>query len=301
MRLLPTSIICLLLAVSAHAQEVPALANTTGPVQPMGGVETGMISPVKVKLSPNEAHAVALATKWMENPDKPRWEDDGSVRYLFGATLPTLVCAPLQICAIRLQPGEVVEGIDSGDSVRWKFSPSVVGNPAGEITEVLVKVTDAALETSIRITTDRRAYTIRLRSTQKEWMPALSFDYPDQVQSEWAAYAAARTKKVTSTTLPTGQTFDELDFGFKLSGDKPRWLPLRVYSDGTKTFIQFPPSMASGESPALLSMDNGEEQLVNYRPMGDRYVVDKVLDRAELISGVGKHAQRVTITRVGKR
>ncbi|MDC9654345.1 P-type conjugative transfer protein TrbG [Xanthomonas perforans] len=277
------------------------MATNTGPVQPMGGVETGMISPVKVKLSPNEAHAVALASKWMENPDKPRWEDDGSVRYLYGATLPTLVCAPLQICAIRLQPGEEVEGIDSGDSVRWKFSPSVVGNPAGKITEVLVKVTDAALETSIRITTDRRAYTIRLRSTQKEWMPALSFDYPDQVESEWAAYAAARTKKVTSTTLPTGQTFDELDFGFKLSGDKPRWLPLRVYSDGTKTYIQFPPSMASGESPALLSMDNGEEQLVNYRPLGDRYVVDKVLDRAELISGVGKHAERVTITRLRKR
>ncbi|EED6798137.1 P-type conjugative transfer protein TrbG, partial [Salmonella enterica subsp. enterica serovar Enteritidis] len=41
------------------------------------------------------------------------------------------------------------------------------------------------------------------------------------------------------------------------------------------------------------------EKLVNYRPIGDRYVVDKVLDRASLIVGVGRNQTEVTITRTG--
>jgi type IV secretion system protein VirB9 len=36
---------------------------------------------------------------------------------------------------------------------------------------------------------------------------------------------------------------------------------------------------------------------VNYRVMGNRYVVDAALDRAALISGVGGDQQRVVITR----
>jgi type IV secretion system protein TrbG len=38
-------------------------------------------------------------------------------------------------------------------------------------------------------------------------------------------------------------------------------------------------------------------QIVNYRVQGNRYVVDAVLDRAALISGVGSGQQRVVISR----
>jgi type IV secretory pathway VirB9-like protein len=41
--------------------------------------------------------------------------------------------------------------------------------------------------------------------------------------------------------------------------------------------------------------------MVNYRMLGNRYVVDRVLDRAELISGVGSGQTRVVITRDGTR
>ena len=41
-------------------------------------------------------------------------------------------------------------------------------------------------------------------------------------------------------------------------------------------------------------------KLVNYRPIGDRYVVDKVIDRAALIQGVGSDQIKVTITHKGK-
>jgi type IV secretion system protein VirB9 len=39
--------------------------------------------------------------------------------------------------------------------------------------------------------------------------------------------------------------------------------------------------------------------MVNYRMQGDRYVVDRVLDRAELVTGVGSGQTRVLITRDG--
>jgi type IV secretion system protein TrbG len=41
--------------------------------------------------------------------------------------------------------------------------------------------------------------------------------------------------------------------------------------------------------------------MVNYRMLGNRYVVDRVLDRAELISGVGSGQTRVVITREAAR
>jgi type IV secretion system protein VirB9 len=40
---------------------------------------------------------------------------------------------------------------------------------------------------------------------------------------------------------------------------------------------------------------------VNYRIAGDRYIVDRVLDRAELVYGVGGGQTRELITRDGAR
>ena len=45
--------------------------------------------------------------------------------------------------------------------------------------------------------------------------------------------------------------------------------------------------------------DNPE--IINYRADGDRFVVDQVLERAALISGVGRHQTKVEIVREGGR
>jgi type IV secretory pathway VirB9-like protein len=44
-----------------------------------------------------------------------------------------------------------------------------------------------------------------------------------------------------------------------------------------------------------------QEQLVNYRMVDDRYVVDQVIDRAALIRGVGRHQERIEIAREGSQ
>ena len=298
-------------AAPAFAQStVPALAQDAGATVTQESLpNVQLVSPARVTLDAKEAHGARLADQWKAHPDKPRRGEDGAVKYLFGATLPTLVCTPLEVCAIKLQPGEVVNDVHAGDTARWKITPATQGSGAATTTLIVVKPTDAGLTTNLMVTTDRRIYTIRLASTQRDWIPVLSFDYPDDVEREWTAWKVAQTKQIADNTLPaTGQNIANLDFGFRMSGDSPSWKPVRVYSDGSKTYIQFDSVNFGGDAPALVALaDDGglfsspSEQLVNYRVIGDRYVVDKVMARAALITGVGRKQTKVVITRTGSK
>jgi len=286
---------------SSIAADIPALkpdnaANALAPVP--------MISGKKIYLDGKESYGISLANEWKSHPDKPRRGGDGSVKYLYGATLPTLACTPLQVCSIKLQPGETVNDIHAGDTARWHVNLAQSGTGPEMTTLVIVKPTDAGLVTNMLITTDRRVYTIKLASTQKSWMPVLSFDYPEDLTSALAAYKAKQTKDYRSTTLASGQNINNLDFNYRISGDQPRWRPLRVYSDGHKTYIQFASTNFSGDAPALVELGNDgglfrqpSQQVINYRVIGDRYVIDNVVDRVALISGVGSNQTRVVITR----
>jgi P-type conjugative transfer protein TrbG len=293
-------------------QDVPALAvnqsqavqTQASQLQPENLPPVPLMSNARVRLDAKETHGVRLANEWKQRPDKPRQAADGSVKYLYGATLPTLVCTPLQVCSIQLQAGEVVNDLHTGDKQRWRITPATSGKGEYKTTYVIVKPTDAGLTTNLILTTDRRLYTIKLVSTQHEWIPVLSFDYADDVDRAWADYRAEQARQVNATTLPTGENLAALDFNFELDGDEPSWRPTRVYTDGQKTYIQFASTNFGGEAPALVALGNDggiftdpSEQLVNYRVIGDRYVIDKVLDRAALITGVGGDQVKVTITR----
>lgn len=289
-----------LMIAPTFAQNVPALAVSKSEAL----TKINLLSPDNVKLNVKEIDSIRLANQWKNHPDRPHHGADGSVKYLFGATLPTLICTPLQVCNIALQPGEVVNDVHAGDNARWKITPAMMGTKENATTVIVVKPTDAGLVTNLSVATDRRLYSIKLVSTQNKWMPVLSFDYPDDIEREWAAYREQHEQQVFNTTLSTGQNVANLDFGFCISGDNPRWKPIRVYTDGSKTYIQFPSASFSGEAPALVDRSNdgglfskASEKIVNYRVIGDRYVVDKVLERASLIVGVGRHQTEVTITR----
>ena len=85
--------------------------------------------------------------------------------YNFGAGLPTVVCAPLRVCMIELQAGEKLEGEPQiGDSVRWNIAPALYGNGEQTTPIIVLKPQMAGLDTNLLITTDRRAYYLRLIS-----------------------------------------------------------------------------------------------------------------------------------------
>ncbi|MER0217386.1 MAG: P-type conjugative transfer protein TrbG [Nitrosomonas sp.] len=262
------------------------------------------------QLTPQERAAIDLAKKWQAvNPTgtKPVAGPDGSIRFLFGSQQPSIVCAVLQVCDIELQPGEQVNSIHLGDQARWLIEPAVTGQGSAEVQHLIVKPLDVGLETSLVVTTNRRTYHMRLRSHRRDFMPRVSFTYPEDALIKWDAIRDKESHTMgirkSRTISETGEYLGNLDFAYAVSGDAA-WKPLRVYNDGQKTIIQMPAIMAQTEAPTLLLLNkeggifsDDETVMVNYRLQGDRYIVDTVFDKAILIAGVGGSQSRVTITR----
>ena len=145
-------------------------------------------------------------------------------------------------------------------------------------------------------------------------MPRVAFDYPGDPALQWRLYRTSLAdKQLLANAKAQAPKPDEFDFAYAISGDNPPWRPLRVYSDGVKTYILFPPNVGSSELPALTEIEddtslfgidsffNGPSlRLVTYRFTGHRFEADKVLTHARLSAGVGSSAQTVTIKKLGR-
>ena len=258
-------------------------------------------------LTSQEKAALAIGKRWAAGSAsgiKPVSGPNGAVRFLFGAQQPSIVCAVLQVCDVALQPGEQVNSINLGDTARWTVEPAITGSGATEVQHLIIKPMDVGLETSLVVTTNRRSYHFRLRSHRTEYMPQVSFTYPEEAQAKWDAIQRREKQERTDNTLPaTGEYLGDLSFDYELSGSAS-WKPVRVYNDGRKTIIEMPGTMQQTEAPTLLVVrkegglfTDDETVLVNYRVQGNRYIVDTVFDRAILIAGVGSSQDRVTISR----
>lgn len=200
-----------------------------------------------------------------------------------------------RVTDIVLEPGEVLGAVASGDTARWVIGDTTSGAGAGKRVHILVKPYAAGLSTNLVITTDRRTYHIALASVRSVGMSALSWTYPQDAllaikRSEEAALAAA--------PVAVGLDVDRLHFNYAISGDTPRWRPLRAFDDGRQTYIEFPASLAVGEAPPLFLVGaKGEAQLVNYRLRGRYYVIDRIFEVAELRLGT-KRQDVVRLTRI---
>jgi type IV secretion system protein VirB9 len=280
--------------VAAHAQTVPALdvsvhppavtaqqadASNSQSVNPPPPIN--LLSGKETSLNALERRSVSLSKEWINSAENPARGDNGRVVYTFGATLPSVVCSPLHVCDIELQAGEVVNDYHAGDPVRWKVTP--------------------ALRTNLDVATDRRMYIIQLVSRTNEWMPSVGFAYPEDTQASWQAYHDAQELQQQATVLPTGENLATLDFNYRIDGKAVEWKPLRVYTTGHKTYVQFSAAVAHGDLPTLVALGTGKvEALVNYRKVDDRFEVDLLLRKFALIRGVGRHQQRIDITYTGK-
>ena len=202
-----------------------------------------MLSP-SAPLKRKSQISVDLVHRWQNKHVMPTMGPRGEVRFIYGATQDTVVGAPQRISDIGLQPGEIVQNINLGDPVGWSCPPAISGSGAEQRTHVMCKPADAGLETTLAIQTNRRSYSVELVSTQKNYMPIVGWSYPDDQVASWAAYQ--QQMGTTQQTIP-GDGYIRYD----LSGDNPPWRPITAYSDGRKTYIQFPPAMAYGKAPVL--------------------------------------------------
>jgi type IV secretion system protein VirB9 len=261
----------------------------------LSSASTWATSSAAQEMSANEAKATSISGKWRGSRGLVTKGADGKVVFLYGEVQPSVVCSPLQVCDIELQAGEVVRDVLVGDTVRWKVEPATSGAVGGQAIHLIVKPSEPDLVSSMVVTTSRRTYHIQLKSHQTQYMARVGFEYPEDVNQKFAEINA----RMEARTIPgAGVPAEALNFGYQTSG-RARWKPSRVYSDGTKTYIQFPSSFAGQDAPVLFVVSGGENRIVNYRVKGTLMIVDYMVDRAVLVSGVGWKQEKITIKRGG--
>ncbi len=282
------------------------IAGTPAPNTEVDGkIPKGYQPRTDAPLSSTGLEAVRVSETWRVGQNAPAAGPDGRVLYAYGAGLPIVVCAPLRVCMIELQRGERVTGEPQiGDSVRWNISPAMYGQGEESTSVIVLKPQEPGLDTSLLITTDRRAYYLRIVSKPQEYVARVAFSYPDEDHSlKWqqhllAQRAQAQESRRDAQLLPAMITADKLNFDYKITGASDQLRPVRVFDDGAKTYIQMRPEIQNREAPVLVVLgSDGKGEMTNYRVHQQTYVVDRLFERAQLILGAGKKAQKVEITR----
>jgi type IV secretion system protein VirB9 len=204
--------------------------------------------------------------------------------------------APGQVTDIALQEGEKLVGpgpVAAGDTVRWMIGDTLSGTGAAARVHILVKPTRPDISTNLVINTDRRTYHLELRATPRTFMASVSWTYPaDEL------IALRRAEEVAARAEPVADhlALEQLNFDYRIEGDRPAWRPVRVFDDGRRTLIEFPPAIARTEMPPFFIVGKeGTAELANYRVTGRYLVVDRLFERAELRLGAGRRQQRVQL------
>ena len=207
-------------------------------------------------------------------------------------TLYQVFAAPMRITDIALEPGERILGQPaSGDVVRWILAIGKSMASGVEQSHIYLKPTRPDLETNLAINTDRRSYLLELRSYADTYMAAVVWRYPEDELARVGAQASELAAAQKSASPVVG--IEALNFNYTIQPVKgaPAWTPIQCFDDGRKTFVRFPPAMLVREAPALFVLRDHETELVNYRVKGDTYVIDRLIDSAEL--RVGQQEQEI--------
>lgn len=241
--------------------DVEAPAPTQPPRQRRGRVEP----PLQVLAAANTAAR-----------QRPTPDAFSQARHVFSyqpGALFELYTNPNYVSTILLEPGETLNDIAAGDTSRWMVTEATAETESDLRTIVLVKPQTAGLRTNIVLITDRRTYLI-------EAVSGSGTAYAAQVAWSYPQNSGANVRGIPSIDL--------LNFSYRVRtvrGRAPIWTPSRVFDDGRRTWIEFPPGVAAADMPPLFVVTSEGAEITNYRVQGQRYVVDRLFDRAELRFG----------------
>jgi type IV secretion system protein VirB9 len=186
---------------------------------------------------------------------------------------------PLRASDIILEPGELVlETPFISDSVRWMLGAGVNHENGNPVQHIYVKPSEASIEASLIINTNRRVYHLILRSYTSTFMPIVRWRYP--ASSMPNNYLSPQQPRDTATETNTRPSADPrfLSFNYRITYgwfNKPRWMPELVFDDGTKTYISFPESVLNRQLPAVFE---NRRDIVNYRVIDNLIVIDKLIE-----------------------
>lgn len=292
------------------AQPAPGQLRPAPPMQQPSAEDVEKAKAESVGKEPHEIIDAANAEAQAQ-PVKDGYYNAIQVYDFTPGVLYQVYAAPLKITSIQFAPGEQVESVGVGDSTRWIIGRTSAGAGTNKRELVLVKPVRAWLNTNMTITTDRRVYQLELHSYEETYMAAVSWNYPHDLVTRYAQRkgrtaggpaGAGGASSSTADTIAVGADATDLEFGYGFVVEEPEsppsWMPLRVFDDGTKTYVHFPSHVKKREAPALFVLSaDGQTQIVNYRVKGDYYIVDRVFEMAQLRLGE-KHPVTVGIERL---
>ena len=213
----------------------------------------------------------------------------GLVTFTYGSGIPTVVCALLELTDLAFEKGESILSVQLGDSVRWNIESAISGSANDSVEHLIVKPLEAGLKTSVLITTDRRTYHIRLKSTEADFMPAVVFSYPNSLKlpskkhygddsylqytsnyvsnedhndnsetnSSLKNYSSVQNVSYEGNSRPAlnvAATYNDStqrrNYNYSVDGDS-KIIPQNVYDDGKRTFIVMNNPINSSYLPVL--------------------------------------------------
>jgi len=255
-----------------------------------------------------EALALVKEFHGAKNGVPPTLGQTGNIVFAYQTYIPKVVCRPMYVTDIILEPGEIVNGVHPGDATRWVFVPGEVGEGKSRQISVLVKPLMPDISTNLVIMTNKRRYNLNLMSSAKEYMPSVSFTYPAEALKDWDNFIQnRRDERKLDETKEEGYVInpEDLHLNYKIEGKNSiRWKPVAAYDDGVKTYLRFSQKSAirSVEAPVFVVFEKKKQIVVNYRFIeNDMMVIDKVFEVGALIVGSGAIQDRVVIRRLSQR
>ena len=197
-----------------------------------------------------------------------------------------VIASPVFITTLALKPGEQLIAIAAGDTTSWEVSQTTTGSQPTQ-TLVLVKPLRPWLQTNLVLTTNQRVYQVGLKSVPDGvYNATVAWRYPNESMLRFVSPAPSTSTAADDSLAPI--QLNQADFNYKVKLTRgwrmPGWAPVHVFNDGNKTYIQFP--HGNRVSPLVYTSDrSGFRTVLNYRVRDDFYILDKVVDRVELLLG----------------
>lgn len=124
---------------------------------------------------------------------------------------------------IELQAGEKIVGEPHiGDSVRWNISPAIYGTGDQATSVIILKPQTPGLDTNLLITTDRRAYYLRLISKPEDYVARVPSRIPKKIpangNSKWQGSRPSQRRRNTRRVPPALITVEKVNFDYTIYG-----------------------------------------------------------------------------------
>ncbi len=273
-------------------QTAPVMPGQLKPMPPPRSMPSGNTLSKKAPAPPQQV--VADANKRAAQAPDQSGYFNAIVQYNYEpGTLYQVFAAPMRITDIALQPGEHIVGQPAcGDTVRWVLAEGKSVLEGAEQWHVYLKPTRAGLETNLAINTDHHSYMLELHSYEETYMAVVTWRFPQEEVAKLQAEASALSVQDKDSSPVVGLNTLNFNYAIQVTAGRPAWTPVQVFDDGRRTFVRFPQSMLVRETPALFVLRDKETQLVNYRMKNEFYVIDRLIDSAELRVG-GKDAEEI--------